>query len=329
MSDQGSRNGTLSAILIAVVLWVTLITAVVQRQALLDWWKLRGYSPPATISQIATTDTMTDYARHLLYVNKPDLIASRALLTQHCPINVEKTIILGCYKPVDEGIFLYDVSDPRLQGVVEVTAAHEMLHAGYERLSGADKANVDVMLQAYYKTGLKDERLIKTFQAYKDSGADVTNEMHSIFGTEVAILPAPLETYYKRYFTDRQMVIAEENRYESEFTSREAQVTAYDSQLHNLKLSIDANKAALDQQAADLVSLEATLNGYKDSADYAAYNSTVKQYNQKVDVYNRLLNHAKSEVEQYNQIVDRRNSIASEEQQLVQSLSGNTLPAKK
>lgn len=328
MKSVGFRWRTIGSVLIAVALWATLLAAIVQRQAILDWWKLYDYTPPAAISALATTDTMTAYARHLFYVNHPKLLSNRTTFTQDCPVNVEKTIVLGCYKPNDGGIYLYKVSDPRLDGVVEVTAAHEMLHAAYERLSAADKSNVDAMLQSYYKNGLKDQRLIDTFKAYQQAGADVTNEMHSIFGTEVAQLPPNLETYYKRYFVDRSKVIAEESKYEAEFTSREQQVAAYDAQLAALKQNIDTHKAQLSQQAADLASLEQTMNAQKSAGNYTAYNANVAVYNAKVDAYNALLHQAKAEIEQYNQIVDARNSIATEEQQLVEALSGSSLPAK-
>ena len=35
--------------------------------------------------------------------------------------------------------YIYNVNDERLNGLKEVTAAHEMLHAAYERLPESDK----------------------------------------------------------------------------------------------------------------------------------------------------------------------------------------------
>ncbi len=326
MGNRQHRAWTFGSIVLAIILWGALFAAIAQRQALADWWKLRGYTPSVAVSTIASEDTMTDYARHLFYVNRPDVIKSRSNFAAKCPLDVEKTIVLGCYIENDNGIYLYDVQDARLNGVVEVTAAHEMLHAAYARLSPDEKTRIDGLLTSYYQNDLTDARLKKTFAAYEKSGADVTNEMHSIFGTEVTSLPPALETYYRQYFTNRQAVVDEANRYEAEFTSREARVAGYDAQLAALKQSIDVNKASIDRQLAELRALEETMNTQKASGDTAGYNANVARYNRMVDAYNTLLGETKQDIEQYNTIVDARNAIASEERSLVKSLSGSSLP---
>ena len=326
MEKRQHRAWKFGSVVIAFILWGALFAAIAQRQALADWWKLRGYTPSASVATIASDDTMTDYAKHLFYVNRPDVIQSRSNFAAKCPLDVEKTIVLGCYVENDNGIYLYDVQDERLNGVVEVTAAHEMLHAAYARLSADEKQRVDNLLTSYYQNDLTDPRLKKTFDAYKKSGADVTNEMHSIFGTEVTSLPPALETYYKQYFTNRQAIVEEANRYEAEFTSRAARVAAYDTQLATLKQTIDANKASIAQQLAELRALEETMNAQKASGDTAGYNANVVRYNRMVDAYNTLLVATKRDIEQYNTIVDARNAIASEERALVKSLSGSSLP---
>ena len=140
--------------------------------------------------------------------------------------------MLGCYHSGQSGIFVLDVTDSRLDGVEQVTAAHEMLHAAYDRLSRSERSKVDAMLEDYYKNDLKDQRIVETINAYKKSEPkDVVNEMHSIFATEIASLPAPLEKYYQRYFTDRGQIVANAERYKSEFTSRQEAIVGYDAQL--------------------------------------------------------------------------------------------------
>lgn len=297
-----------------------------ERQSVLDWWHLRGYTAPVPVASLASDDTMTPEAQRLFYVNRPN-ITNTSAFTSHCPAGSEKTVVLGCYVGQDAGIYVYAVSDERLNGVEQVTAAHEMLHAAYRRLSSSERKRVDAMLTDYYEHSLTDERIKGTIEAYKTSEPnDVVNEMHSIFGTEVPNLPAPLEAYYRQYFTDRSKVTAYTASYQGEFTSRQTQVTAYDAQLQTLGKQIDANEAQLNQQKASLDQQNARLQSLRSSGQFAAYNSGVAAYNRAADTYNALLGQTKDMISQYNDIVGKRNAIALEERQLTQELTASSLP---
>ena len=296
------------------------------QQRLLDWWKLRDYTPAADIVAITQKDTMTPYAKHLFYVNKPAITAGLGF-TANCPLGSEKTVILGCYKGGDAGIYLYKVSDARLNGVIEVTAAHEMLHAAYARLSTSERRHVDMMLDDYYTHTLQDQRIKDTIALYeKSEPTELNNEMHSIFGTELTALPAPLETYYQQYFTNRSAVAGYTARYQAEFTSRQDQVTSYDAQLKALKTAIDAEQSSLSSQRATLMVQLSSLSAPGDRDDPNSYNIQVSRYNQAVVAYNRLLAQARTDIGSYNTLVDKRNAIALEEQQLSQSLAPQSLP---
>jgi len=316
-------------VLCVLLVWLVLGgAAVLFRQSIEDWWKLRGYTPPTAIANIAHEDTMTTEARHLFYVNKPEIVTGEAF-TSKCPAGGEKTVVLGCYVGNDGGIYVYDVTDTRLNGVIQVTAAHEMLHAAYARLSGSEKTRVDQMLSDYYDHQLQDQRIKDTIAAYKQSEpTELLNEMHSIFGTEVANLPAGLEDYYAQYFQDRAVIAGYTAQYKAEFTSRQQQVAAYDAQLASLKETIDANETELESQKAALDAQAAALAA-DSQQNIAAYNQKVREYNQAVNEYNALLRQTKNLIDEYNTLVDKRNQIALEEQQLVQALSPQSLPSSQ
>lgn len=327
MTQDGlSRIGTLFFLFVWLVV---LSTAFAQRQRIADWFALRNYTPPAAISSLAQQDTMTPQATRVYYVNHPEL-DPKGQFSKNCPQNGgEQTIVLGCYHGNQAGIFLLDVTDNRLNGVEQVTAAHEMLHAEYDRLSSNEKQRVNAMLQDYYQHKLTDVRIKKTIDAYKKTEpTELVNEMHSIFGTEVAQLPAPLETYYQRYFTNRAAVTGYAAAYQSEFTSRQAKITADDARLAELKKQIDADNAALDSQAATIDNRRQQLLALR-SSNPSAYNAAVPGFNALIDQYNRLLATTKQLVSTYNQIVSERNALAFEEQQLVQALSTDSTPIKQ
>lgn len=312
---------------VTLVILLGLLGAVVfGHQAFMDWLRLRGYTAPATVAALANDDSMTDKARHLFYVNHPDITTGTAF-SSHCPAGSEKTVVLGCYVGSDNGIYIYQVSDARLNGVEQVTAAHETLHAAYRRLSTSERNRVDAMLLDYYEHDLTDQRIKDTIAAYKKSEPnDVVNEMHSVFGTEVANLPAPLEQYYKQYFTDRAKVAAYTASYENEFTSRQQQVATYDAQLKDLKQQIDADQLQLSSERTSLDAEKSQLDSERSAGQIASYNAGVAGYNRDVNAYNGLLTETKNLINQYNAIVDKRNAIALEEQQLVKELSSSSLP---
>lgn len=291
------------------------------REPFLDWQALRSYQAPSTISKLASDDTMTPEARKYFYMNHPS-VEDRTNFNKHCPNDSEHSVVLGCFLGNRAGIYLFNVSDPELHGVEQVTAAHEMLHQAYQRLSSSERARVNKLLEDYYKNDLKDETIKEQVALYRQSEPTaVADEMHSLFGTQVAQLPAELETYYKQYFTKRSTVTDFYASYQSAFTERKQQIAAYDAQLSDLKTHIDTMERSLTQQKTALNTLQSQMEQYKSSKTYDQYNALVPTYNAKVNAYNADLELLKREIASYNDIVGKRNAIALEEQTLQQHLS--------
>jgi hypothetical protein len=314
---------------VVLVLLLAVFGAVIwQRTAIGDWFRLYGYHPSAAITALADETTMTPDARHLFYINRP-AIDDKTMFASKCTTQ-EKAIVLGCYHDGENGIYILSISSKsELNGVMQVTAAHEMLHAAYARLSTSEKTKIDRELQDYYDHGLTDKSIKADVDSYRSSEpGQLLNEMHSIFGTEVAKLPAPLEQYYSRYFTNRQAVVKQAEKYEAAFRSRETAVKHYDTQLTSLKTTIKKEQSDLSKKGAKLDSQRAQVDRYRAQRNYSAYNAGVVSYNALVNQYNDELAQLKSDIHAYNDIVNKRNALVLEEQELVQELNGN-LPAAK
>lgn len=297
-----------------------------QRTAIFDEIRLYNYSAPSSIVKLADETSMMPSMRRLFYVYHPSL-NDKTTFNDNCRKN-ELTIVLGCY--VDgRGIYLLDVTDSRLSGVEQVTAAHEALHAAYARLSSKERKKVDAMTSAYFST-TTNQRLKDTIELYKKQNASVVpNELHSILGTEIRILPADLENYYKQYFADRLKVVGFSEQYEQAFTDRKNQVAAYDIQLSSLKDQISNLQASLELQESDLISERARMDELESSGQIAEYNKAVPGFNQKVNSYNKEVDTLTSLITQYNEIVPARNALVSEELELVQAIdSRSTVPAR-
>ncbi len=304
----------------SVLVLVTVFTAAglvwTNRYNLYDWSRLRNYTAPAEVATLATNSGMNTYGRRLLYVNDPK-ISDRSTFNSECK-STEQTIVLGCYTGTN--IYVFKVEDAKLQGVEEVTAAHEMLHAAYQRLSAKEKAHVDELLNAAYKR-INDTHLTDVMASYqKSEPGEQDNELHSILGTEYANLGPELEQYYEKYFSDRSKVVTLANSYKKVFEDIADQVQKYDADLVLRKAEITKREADLDTLEKSLTSQKAQMEQLLQSGQTRAYNNQVPSYNSRVNSYNVEVIAVKKLIDQYNTIVETRNSLALQQQGLAQSL---------
>lgn len=295
-----------------VVLIGLIVTVWIKQQQIVDWWRLRGYTPSAAVAELATEDTMNAYTRHLFYLNRPRLLSTVTAFRQYCPEN-SNTIVLGCYHPDQNGIFIYDVQDPTLAGLQQVTAAHEVLHSIYARLSSSQRKTLDIELESYYEHGLTDTNVKAEVTLYKQTEPTaVYDEMSCTFGTEIATLPSDLEAYYAQFFTDRQIIVTYEEQYQVQFTSRQQQIAGYDSQLNTMKKQIDSEESSLNTEDSSLQSQHVQLKQLLASGQNSAYNADVSGYNEQVDSYNASVASLRLLINSYNQLVSTRNAVAGQ-----------------
>jgi len=296
------------------------------REAVLDWAALRSYTPSSQMAALVSDDTMTPLAEHYLYINHAKL-AGRDEFNKHCTNETEQSVVLGCYTGNRNGIYVYDVTADELHGVQQVTAAHEMLHQAYDRLSSSERSRIDKMVEDYYKNSLNDDSVKAQIEEYKQSEPDaLNNEMHSLFGTEVSNLPSELEDYYKQYFTSRAKVVQYYSNYQSAFTTRKAQIAAYDEELKTQKEAIDSLEAEARAELASIDTMKSQMDAKRARGDTSGYNALVSPYNTAIATYNAKVARIKSLISEYNDIVAKRNAIADQEAALQQSLSSKQLP---
>jgi len=304
-----------------VFIIATGVTFWFRHDELFDWIAQRNYQPSDQVQQLAAETGMTPKSQRLFYVNRP-VVEGKDSFNKHCVNPPDQVSTLGCFTGNRLGIYIYDVTDPRLYGVEQVTAAHEMLHQAYLRLNKTDKNRIDMLLQDFYDSQLSDQTVKDQLQTYTTSEpGQLVNEMHSILGTEIANLPPELETYYRQYFVDRGKVVQYYAKYQGEFTQRNQQIKDYDAQLDVLKAQIEANKKDLDSREKTLQEQHALLDTYRSNDQIAEYNSAVPGYNALVTTYRGEVNETNRLIAQYNDLLSTRNSIAVQERQLQQALN--------
>ncbi len=301
------------------------LLAIANRQDILDALALRGYTPNQRVVSLADATTMNDNTRRVFYVNHPEL-NDKESFRQNCSA-AEQSIVLGCFVE-RKGIFLLDVTDERLNGVIEVTAAHEVLHAQYDRLSSGERKRVDDMTNKFFAT-VTDERIKKTIEQYRAKDPSVVpNELHSILATEIRSLSPELEAYYGKYFKDRSKVVDFSEKYEQTFVDLTDQVENFDEQLKTMKQTIETGQKQIDEQNAQIETQKANLDALLNSGRTEEYNAAVPAFNAQVSSYNRLVNSTRGTIDEYNQIVEKRNAIATAEQELIEAIDSNVEPKK-
>jgi hypothetical protein len=268
------------------LLWAILPTFLVVRgisKPVIQRFQLMNYNPPPEVSQLATQANMSDEGRKVFYLTTPTIEAKKVGLKLCTSSDAEKTITLGCYVS-GKGIFIQKVTDQRLAGTMQVTAAHEMLHAVYhEHLSSAERTEIDRELLRVFDS-LNNPRLKKLIQIYRDrTPSHVNSELHSFLGTEVANLGPKLERHYGRYFVDRGKLVATAQQKEQLFAGIENKVGGIDQQLKTLKTQIDNRSKTLQE-------MDVTIrNGGVTEDQKRLYNAHVQALHEETEYYNQLV----------------------------------------
>jgi|AntRauTorckE6833_2_1112554.scaffolds.fasta_scaffold00141_4 uncharacterized phage infection (PIP) family protein YhgE len=312
--------GKLSAWVVSTAVIGLSLFIVFRQDQVIDWWLLRDYEPSAGIEQLADNTSMTELARRYFYVYDPQLL-SRDTFRQRCTI-AEESIVLGCYVS-RAGIYIYDVEDEQLAGVRQVTAAHEMLHIAYERLTSSERERIDTLNRAVFNR-LDNERVKETIEAYRQRDPTVVaNELHSILATEVRQLTPELEEYYSQYFSDRLQVVALSEQYASVFEAARERVDQLDAQLKQQLANIESLQSDLEAQAARLEQQRDQLNKLLDQGDITAYNNGITSFNQGVVSYNQEVSRLGGLIDAYNELVSERNQAALAHESLIESIDSS------
>jgi len=230
------------------------------------------FEPSADIRAYATQATMTPEAEVYYYASRPEMVPA-VEFDRFCSREEPGIGVLGCYKLGEKRIYLYDVTDERLSAMEPVIAAHEMLHAVWDRFSEAKKDRLGVLLEDAFAALPADHPLIERIATYeeKDPQSRIP-ELYALLGTEASDLPGALEDHYGLYFSDRSRVVAFTEEVNSIFST-------FSAELERLMADLESRGDVIDQRKAEY-ELAAEILG----ADIAVYNDRVARYNDGEDI---------------------------------------------
>lgn len=247
----GKRSSTFWAIF-AGLLAIVFVFALLNRQHIIDQIVVWQFKPSEAVVSLGDRSGMSDKGKFYLYASQTE-VNDRSDFNKACgSLQNEKTVVLGCYKGALKRIYVFKVDDPQLDGVEDVTAAHEMLHAVYDRLDSGEKDRIGALLQTE-RAKITDERLLSLIREYeKSEPGQVVNELHSIFGTELRTMSPELEKYYAQYFSDRQAVVSLKEKYEKVFTDLAARQTELVNNLNSLATEVNRRQLVYQESLRSL-----------------------------------------------------------------------------
>jgi hypothetical protein len=159
---------------------------------------------------------------------------------RYCTRNEPGIGVLGCYTTRDSRIYLYDVTDPRLESIEPVVATHEMLHAVWFRKTTAERDALAPLLEEAFAALGPDHPLVERIATYEaDNPASRIPELYSIIGTEVREIPDALEAHYSRYFDDRSKVVDLADHFYLVFDTLQAELEQLSNELNSRNAEIE------------------------------------------------------------------------------------------
>jgi hypothetical protein len=233
----------ISVLLIAIIggsgLW-----ALTHRQYISDQLTVWNFHADSVVDNYISRSTMTGEGSFLFLASQPK-IATAQQFNSVCANHEEGSGVLGCYLPSTKTITLFDVVDPRLDGIEEVVAAHEMLHAAWDRMGDQERNELAPLLNAEFARLSDDKDLVARMGYYsRNEPGERLNELHSILGTEIAQLSPALEKYYSSYFSDRKALVALHVKSNAVFVDLAAKSAVLVADLAVLKTGIETDYAS-------------------------------------------------------------------------------------
>lgn len=283
------------------------------------------YQEPAEISQIENALQLTDNGTKIFRASQPAL-ENQAEFNEHCDSHNAEVSVLGCY--TNSRIYLYRAEQSELKGVQEATAAHELLHAVWARMSGDEKNEIGAELTNYYQQ--HQDQFGKEMSLYDETQR--LDELHSRVGTEATNLPTKLKDHYAQYFQDQEHVTSFYKTYNAQFKALKNQADQLLAEIQNLETEINKQTTEYNTRTAELQVKITEFNTCAQTADcfksQAVFNARRQELLAEQQALEQLYNQINQETAVYNEKVTAYNNNVFHTKTLQNSINSNSQPPK-
>ncbi len=320
-----SKKQIISIISVIVVVGGLGLLIGLNRQFLSDQILALTYQPSNEIANIENSLQLTSEGQRIFRASQP-AIEDQEAFNEHCQSHNVDVSVLGCY--TNAHIYLYNVDKSELQGIKEATAAHELLHAAWARLSDNDKNDISAKLDAYYNEH-KNE-LGKEMGLYNEEQR--LDELHSRVGTEGKNLPSDLSAYYAKYFYNQAHIVSYYDFYNGTFKALQTQADKLLGEIDELKAKIESQTNEYKTRSEALSSQIAEFNQCANTADcFSSQYEFNNRRNALIDeqqALEQLYQDIDHNIHIYNQKVKTYNANVFRTRNLQNSINSNSQPPK-
>lgn len=292
-------------ILIVVLLLGAAGAIILNRGWIYDYFRGVTYQPSGEMITIRDDLDLTDEGKFLFNASQP-VLNSREAFNENCGDNGDSEVaILGCYR--NGNIYVYDIKDSNLEGIRELTTAHELLHVVWARMSESERKELGLVLEQVLDANqslLGDE--IGTYDA-----SERQEELYVRVGTEITDLPEVLERHFAKIFKDQDRIVKFYNSYIAVFRELKTEMEALKNEIEIMGKEIEIKTTNYEDRMAQLSADITSFNScarvagcFNDEASfygrrqqlvveqtnleelYYKINDLIVQYNTKIDKYN-------------------------------------------
>ena len=316
---------------IAAALICLVILAVNFKQEVRDFFSAQGFDPSPRAVEVLNELELTPRGERIFLASRPTIDGSQHFNTQCSGVDhSESGHVLGCF--ADDRIRLFDVTDERISDIVEVTAAHELLHAAFARTSETERKELSLELQnAFDELTANDSTLIERMSVYEHlPEAAYMNELHSVLGSEARTLPANLEAHYATLFENRDTLIDRFDKFHAVFNRMKLQGEALEQEMTGLRSSIEQRNieydALVNEFNADAALFRARNERFEFSNNVTEFETIRSELAARRDALDAMLTGIQTDINHYNDLRAQLEELGQQSSELDGHLNSDLAP---
>lgn len=307
-----SKTRNLITFIVSGLVVVAAIWIFFNRQYTLDVVTNWMYEPSAAVDSIVDRTQLTNEGKFVFFATRPEVLEQEAF-NKSCPRQEAGSPILGCYTTEDR-IYMYNITDAKLDGMKEVTAAHEILHAIWQRTDEAERKRLTIVLKNAYEKVADDSLRTRMDYYERTEPGEFVNELHAILGTEKANLGDELEAYYSKYF-DRGKVLALHDNYSKLYTDLSSRADVLFKDMETLGGTIDSKSEIYNASVAvfskdiEAFNQKASNGGFSSNAQFNNERAALMARSDQLEVDRQSINES---IATYNMYYEEYQKIADQ-----------------
>lgn len=309
-----------------MLLSVLALIAFFNWQWIYDFGRGLSYNPSDEMQRIWGSLELTERGGFLFKASMPTL-NEREDFNEKCRFGVDSEMaILGCY--TEGNIYVYNITDAKLDGIRELTTAHELLHAVWARMGEGARNDLSLALTQVFNDN--KDLLEEEISTYGES--ERQEELYVRAGTEIKNLPELLEKHYAEIFKDQDKIVNFYEKYISVFNNIKAEMDNLMSEMENIKIEIETKTAEYEQR---IVKLNTDIANFNDCAETSGCFGSSNEFYARREVLvreqeelNALYEELNDLISKYNERVAKYNDDVIQTEKLNNMINSNSKPGE-